>query len=347
MRAPPIRTAEDVDPATLGRFLRCRYSPEKAVFLEQHGDWWHRGARNRWIIEENGEVTAYCAVIPAALRVGGERIAAAWWADLVVGPEHRGEGLQRILDDMVRAAAPLIVGFPNALAAAIHRRHGWGVREDLEVRLLPLHPREIIKKQFSRSLAGAGLKLAAGLAAPLARSMRRRLERFEPRYSRLSSGPDAGDLAEIFAGEPEANVTTTSRDAEYLTWRYLDSPYRDELFVVTGGEENLPGVAAIVRVLSARGRKVARILDLFGALNKAEIVRDVLLLCARQAVALGACQVTALAANPVVARCLRGAGFWIRSRGRFCWHSGDARLRSLVARHPLHVVLGDSDNDEP
>ncbi len=73
---------------------------------------------------------AYCAVIPTAMRVAGERVDAAWWVDLVVDPDHRGRGLQRAFDEKVRAAAPLIVGFPNTLAAVIHRKHGWGVRED-------------------------------------------------------------------------------------------------------------------------------------------------------------------------------------------------------------------------
>ena len=347
MTQPAVRTAEEVDRAALDRFLRKAYSPEKATFLEKHGGWWHRGQHNRWVIEDGGEVAAYCAVIPTAVQVFGERVDAAWWVDLVVDSNYRGEGLQRALDEKVRAAAPLIVGFPNALAARIHRRHGWGVREDLEVRLLPLRPTEMVRTRASAGLVGAGLRLSALLVAPAARIFSRRLERFEPRWARVLDRPSAEALAEVFDRNWDAEVTTTFRDAEYLAWRYLEAPYRNELFVVVGGEGESPDVVTVIRVMRRGKGNVARVLDLFGALSEPEMVSDVLSLAAKHALTLGACQLTALSANQAISDSLRAAGFVVRTGARFCWTFGGRDLHSRIEGSFLHLALGDSDNDEP
>lgn len=347
MTSPVVRTAHDVDRAELDRFLRRTYPPSKASFLERHGGWWHRGQQNRWVIAEGREVVAYCAVIPTAMRVAGERVDAAWWVDLVVDPDHRGRGLQRVFDQYVRTAAPLILGFPNALAAAIHRRHGWGVREDLEVRLLPLRPGGVVRRSASGPITKAWLRLAALAAEPMAWVYRRRVERFEPRFSRIVEDPSAGELAEVFHRGEDPRVATTFRDADYLEWRFLDAPYRDEFFVVSGGVGAASDVAAVVRVMHDQRGTVARILDLFGALVETEVVRDVLWLAARHALSLGACQTTAMSASPSISGCLRSVGFAVRRRGRFCWTCSDGSVSSGINASTLHLVLGDSDNDEP
>jgi hypothetical protein len=336
-----------VDPTALDAFLGMVYRSEKAGFLARNGNWWHRGLNNRWVIEESGEVSAYCGVIPTTLQVAGERIEAAWWVDLVVAPERRGEGLQSIFDAQVRATAPLIVGFPNALAAAIHRRHCWGVRNDLEVRMLPLRPFEIIARRARSGPAGHIERIAAVVAAPYARRLRQKLESFEPRFSRLIDRPRAEELATVFAEGSDRTSTTTFRDAEYLAWRYLESPFRDKLVVIVGGEDSAAEVAAVLRILARANGTVARILDLFGQLEKERVVRDVLLMVSKVAYSAGAIQVTSMSANRSLSRTLRSIGFTLKSRARFCWLSGDRELQERIGVAPLHLALGDSDNDEP
>ena len=339
--------ASNVPQENLNRFFRRNFAPSKAAFLIAHGAWLHRGQNNQWVIEKDGEVAAYCAVIPTTMRVGGERVDAAWWVDLVVDPEHRGTGLEKVFDAKVKSTAPLIVGFPNAIAASIHRRHGWGVREDLEVRMLPLRPREISWRRAAGGFRRTGLRLAAVTAAPVARVLRRRLERFVPKCSRVLDQPGSEVLAEVFARGRDAAATTTHRDASYLAWRYLDAPYRDELFVVAGGAGSMADVAMVVRVLQGRRGTVARVLDFFGALSDAIVVRDVLWLAAKHALSIGAIQITAMSTNPSISKCLCAAGFLIRSRGRFCWTCADGGLHSRIEASTLRLVLGDSDNDEP
>jgi hypothetical protein len=336
-----------VDQAALASLLGRFYRADKAEFLARHGDWWHRGRNNRWVLEVNGELAAYCGVMPAALRVAGDRVEAAWWVDLVVAPKHRGQGLQPVFDARVRARAPLIVGFPNAVAAAIHRHHGWGVREDLEVRMLPLRPFSIVERRAEKGVARAAEYLAAIGAIPFAKLLRTRLERFQPRYSRPVDRPQPEELAAVFSEGSDATVTTTFRDAEYLLWRYLESPFRDELVFIIGGEHSAAQVAAVLRIMVRESGTVARVLDLFGVLENTEVVRDVLLLASKKALAAGAIQVTAMASNRSHSEVLRSVGFFVRSCARFCWVSNHRELQERIRTAPLHLVLGDSDNDEP
>jgi GNAT superfamily N-acetyltransferase len=347
MPTPDVRSADQVDPRALSSFLYQAYRPGKASFLDQHGEWWHRGQHNRWVIEQDGEVVAYCAVIPTVLRVAGERRPAVWWVDLVVDPAHRGRGLQHILDERVRSAAPLVVGFPNELAAAIHRRHGWGVRDDLEVRLLPLHPAGIVRHRAADNRPGPMMRSAALLAAPAAAVLRRRLMTRVSRFSGVLDRPGGGELAEIFSSAQLNGVATTDRDRDYIEWRYLGAPYRDELAVVGGGRGDRPSTIAVVRVMDGGGDTVSRILDLFGDLDDWEVVHDVLLTAARHSLRCGACQVTAMAANLGLLRHLRRAGFLAGSRARFCWRGSSSTDFATFGGPGLHVVLGDSDNDEP
>lgn len=347
MNGRVVRTAGDVDREALNHFLRRVYSERKADFLEHNGDWWHRGRRNRWVLEDRGTVVAYCAVIPSAMCVGGERVDAAWWVDLVVDPNHRGRGLQRAFDTRVREAAPLIVGFPNALAARIHRKHGWGVREDLEVRLLPLRPVDIVRRRALRGATALGMRAASVAAAPVAAWVRHRLNGFKPRYGTVVERPRTEDLAGIFRRNLESSSITTFRDEKYLNWRYLEAPWYDDLCFVVGGRRGVAEVAAVIRFVQNGKFTVAKILDLFGALNNRDVVRDVVWSAASQALSRGACQMTAMSSSRAVSAYLREAGFILRGRGRFCWTSNDDDLTTRFGATPLHLVLGDSDNDEP
>ncbi len=247
----------------------------------------------------------------------------------------------------MRAAAPLIVGFPNALAAKIHRRHGWGVREDLEIRMMPLRPRQIARGRAGTAGYRAVLRLAAVAAAPVGTKLRRRLEAYEPRFCRVLDRWDADELAAVFASARPSSAVTTDRDAGYLRWRYLDAPYRDELFVVGGGAGDALRVVVVIRVLERGGKTVARILDLFGDLGDGELVHDALMSAAKHAHSLGACQVTAMSARPEIARLLRTAGFSVGGRARFCWSASDGGVQATIGSADHHLVLGDSDNDEP
>lgn len=336
-----LLTAAEVDPDVFHAFLARFFGDGKAEFLRRHGAWWHAGDENRLVILAGGEVAAYCGVIPARCAIGGDVRDALWWIDLVVAPEFRGRGLQALFDREIRGRAPLLLGFPNELAAGIHRKHGWGVREDLRAVLAPLDPRRLNAVRRAKGVRGRLLRIAAWKLTPLARLWRRRLASYRPRAARRIDAPDVERWAELARGGA-AGLATTWRDADYLRRRYLEAPYRDQLLVYETGS-----LVLVSRRLERGGRVEERVLDLFGDLARGDELTDLLRTVLGDAVRAGAAQVTALAGNEELASTFRRSGFRLGSVARFCWSSSDREVMAALSRARLHWCLGDSDNDEP
>ena len=139
-----IVTAKEIEAEKLDRFMRKCFSRRKSDFLRLFGEWRHRGDENRFVVlDEKSDCVGYFASIPVEIRLGDKVYPARWWMDLYVPPEHRGKGIQRATDLRAKRQGSLHFGFPNHLAAKIHRKHGWKVRDDLKVRMLPLKVNQI------------------------------------------------------------------------------------------------------------------------------------------------------------------------------------------------------------
>ena len=143
MKTLEIISCDKVDWEDLNCFLKRFYGKTKGKFLTEHGDWWYKSHRNSLAIVKGSDIACYCALIPTCVSIRGIRKAALWWVDLVVAHRYRGMGLQSDIDRYLRESKELVLGFPNELAAMIHRKHGWGVREDGLVLMLPLIPDQI------------------------------------------------------------------------------------------------------------------------------------------------------------------------------------------------------------
>jgi hypothetical protein len=347
MTEPRLLTAGQVDPEQLHGFLERFFGPVKAAFLRDHGAWWHRGEDNRMVLTVEGEVAGYCAVIPTRCQVGDRSLDAVWWMDLVIDPKFRGQRLQSLLDVEVRRRSELLLGFPNALAAVIHRKHGWGVREDLASLVAPLRPLGLNAVRRTTGLKGVAVRGVAALAAGPFRLRRALLAGRDEdgELVRREVAPSAPELARI-ARLQEPSITAI-RDADFLRWRYLEAPVRDQLRIFTAGPAGQPRVAAILRLLPPELGGAARLLDVFGELRRDEMVLPLLRRIVCHGAAMGAPQITALAAHSRLARQLRRSGFWLRGPARFCWWSGDAEIMRLIAQGNHHWVVGDSDHDEP
>ena len=334
-------SAAEADRPALSAFLERAYGPVKAAFLDRHGAWWHGGDENRRVLTVDGVVAGYCAVLPARVRLAGRPRDAVWWIDLVIAPEFRGRGLQTHFDREIRERSELLLGFPNALAARIHACHGWGVREDLRVMLLPLVPPRLPAVMRPGGTRGVALATAARLVAPVAAGVRRRFARLDPGTARQLEAPDPDELSAIADCLP-ADFVTTDRTTAHLTRRYLDAPDHDTLRFYTAGS-----VALVVRRLVRGGQLVERWLDLFGDLDDRRHLGDLLRLARREAVRAGVVQITALATHPRLVTALRRAGFWMSTRTRFCWWSAERATMEALDGAPIFWVLGDSDHDEP
>lgn len=310
-------------------------------------DSWQVGSdENHLGVIVRGALAGYCALIPTRVLLQDRIAEAHWWIDLIVAPPFRGRGVQSLLDREVRQRYPLLLGFPNRTAAAIHRRHGWGVREDGRVYLLPLRPCRIRGVQKGRGLTGAALRSAAVCLSPAAVLWRQRLRRFQPRSARRCRGPEPERLARIFSAFQAPDAVTTSREESYFQRRYLDAPNRAELAFYEAGPPRAPSLILIARHQPRPEGLVTRILDLFGDLSDQAGVKDLLKFVLKDAIEIGACQVTGLNWSKALGPLWPALGFFIRARARFCWYSHSTKLMEGLRHAPLYWTLGDSDQDE-
>lgn len=342
-----ILDACEVDALTLNDFLASVYSSSKSTFIVENAAWLYRRQNNQWVVvNKNGQIVAYCAVIPTVCAVASELLSALWWVDLIVAPAFRGHGVQTLIDERIRSVADLKLGFPNKLAAVIHRKHGWGVREDGDILLLPLRPLAMPSIRRATGLRGIALRLMAVIVAPLLKGWQWRLRRYQPGTARRLPTIEPELLAAVFQRYYDPRTVTTHRDADYFRWRFGEAPYREELWVYVAGPISHPTHYLVARLLKQNPAPVLRVLDFYGDFTDLASMRDILWLAVYDAITQEAAQVTIMSFIAAFSGWLRRSGFVLRAVGRFCWHSEtDETMRAFSA--PQYWTLADSDNDAP
>lgn len=340
-----LLTASEIDPTQLTSFLERLFGNTKADFLREHGAWLHGGQDNRWVLLVDGVLAGYCAVIPTQVCLEGKELPAIWWVDIIVAPEFRGQGLQSYFDQKLQQDNLLKLGFPNELAAKIHRKHQWGVREDLQVRLCPLRPLKVNQVRFSQGTHGILLRLGA-LALSLFLFLFRlwlRVRKSARVFTEVQ--PSADTLAEIVKRAPAQAFATTCRDNAFFQHRFLDAPYAGELAWFFFGTKDKPSHYLVSRTFSYHGVAVTRVLDYYGDLEPKRPLRELLLAAAADADRKKSSQLTAMVTLPSMEALFKSAGYVFKTIARFCWLSSDQAIMNAFARS-LYFTLADSDNDE-
>lgn len=276
-------------------------------------------------------------------------MSAIWWVDLVINPPFRGSGYQTIFDEKIKSIAEIKLGFPNKLAATIHKKHKWHVRDDVKIQLCALYPSRIpALRQISGPL-NVLIKLFLLLLTPIYRAyLWLATSIYHTRRGYFLKKPDTSLLAGIFERNKPQNMVTTYRDSVWFQRRYLDAPYFNELAFYLIGPRSTPTHYLIARHLPSRqGRPpVTRILDLFGDFGDRAAIINLFNLVKTDAFQRNSVQITMMATSPELKWLAIRSGFWLSSSTRFCWIAPlNAQKQGLGSR--IYWVLGDSDNDEP
>ena len=347
MSSPFLLTAEQVEPGLLDAFLRRVYPPLKSAFLIEHGDWWHRSNANRLAIMVDGQVAGYCAVIPARVWVAGQLHNALWWVDIIIAPEFRGRGLQSLFDERIREMSDLLLGFPNEIAAKIHRKHGWGVREDTKILMLPFWPSQVKMVRSTPGWQGWVRRAGALALNPLAAFWRAWLLAQPTQHAWNMEQFDTDLLAEAFQRAPREGLNTTWRDASYFSWRYGAAPKPQEYAFYLAGKRDSPSHFLVARHINqADDVRYTRILDVFGDFADTDALRDLFTLVLQDAIRHGSGQVTVFATQLELHALARRFGFLFSAPVGFCWLSDSPALMKALAGEN-YWTLGDSDNDAP
>ena len=336
-----VMEAVQADAQELSAFLIESFGSTKGRFLIEHGDWYHRGPGSRFVALCDGVIAGYRGMIPTVCLFRGRELPAAWAVDLFVSPQFRGKGLQRLLDQRVSEATELLLSFPTPVGARIYGRQGSGLRDDLWRLRVPLHPKSLSGILESPGSRGKVLRAGAAGLSPLAAVFRVQVARYRPRYTEIVESLDVGEAEDLFRKYATSDVATTVRSVEFLTWRYLDAPYRKELvFFATG----LPGErthCAIVRYRLAEGSLRAVVLDMFGDFDSETGVADLARTIVQDAVLRGATEVDALVGSPKLARAMRSAGFLVSRPVVFRWLADAPGVHTAFSSTPLHWTMGD------
>ncbi len=340
-----LLTAAQVDKDQLDAFLQRTFGSHKADFLREHGEWLHGGNENRWVLLVDGVLAGYCAVIPTQLAVHQEVVPAIWWVDIMIAPEFRGQKLQSHFDKKLQEEGLLKVGFPNEIAAKIHRKHQWGVREDLKVLLCPLRPMQVGQVRNAHGWHRFIYKAGAAALSPMMGLFRLWLKSRRSSATKKVEFPDADLFARIFAQTRSETFVTTNRGHSYFRHRFLEAPYQDQLAYYTCALQENPTHLLIARTLERDGNKVVRILDLVGDLEDSKAIRELVFSALADAASAGITQVTIMVTLPQLLPILQKSGFIFKTMARFCWLSSNPDLMQILGGS-IYFTLADSDNDE-
>ncbi|NOZ07576.1 MAG: GNAT family N-acetyltransferase, partial [FCB group bacterium] len=269
-----IYSADEADPQQLKTLLDSCFAEEKSDFLRSQGSWYCNGRENQYVIATSpSEYVGYFALIPARLRVDEEVFPGAWLIDIYVLREHRVRRYESAADAFMREKYGLLIGFPNILAAKIHKKHGWGVRDDLKLQMFPLQPLKIPLVREARGLKGAVLKAAALLGTPLLQILKLTVSLTSTHGITKTQKADPDVLAALDSKMP-VRFRTIVRDRSYFQWRFLSAPHADQFkYYLAQGETGELELGLITRTFTRDGVTITRIVDLIGAVTNAELLK--------------------------------------------------------------------------
>jgi GNAT superfamily N-acetyltransferase len=341
-----VLNCSEVGAQKLDAFLRCCFSPKKCDFLQVHGEWRHRGNENRFVIlnTKNDELIGYFASIPTEILIRGDVEKALWWMDLFILPEYRGKGIQRVTDAAAKKRVELQVGFPNHLAAKIHKKHGWGVRTDYRVMMLPLKASRI---PHVKGLGFSRRVLALFFEALLYPTIN--IYRLIHNHSSQSSvkrlfNPSESVLAKAFAKHPSKYITT-NRNESYIKWRYLERPNVFYYDFFASGLEDEPDIVMVTRSFEHSGVKITRIVDVFGAIDDHSKLSGLIKHVICHALEKHSVYITIMATPKTLISFLKRHGFIFSFNSRFRWFSSNKLNMKAIERGICYWCLADSDND--
>lgn len=338
--------ASQIEENDLDVFLGKVYTPDHCKFLRDNGAWWHQANSNRLVILVDRNIAGYCSLIPSRIWVGGSVQPALWWVDLIIKPEYRGQGLQSLFDQHVRGLASLMLGFPNEIAGRIHQKHGWGVREDDRMMLLPLIPSKVRMVRTAEGMRGGLVRAGAYMLDPFVKAWKRWLAAQPTDLIEHLSLVDGNILASIFRNNVSTDVNTTWRDEGYFKWRYQNAPEPGEYSCFIASTHT-PTHYLIARHVSRNdGFTGTRILDLFGNVQNHATIKNLLISAIKDAIAHGSSQITLMASDPNIRHAAHQLGFIISRKFGFCWWSEKRDLMDAFEKNN-YWTLGDSDNDAP
>ena len=341
VKVRPGDIESDRDPAI--QLLRRHVNP---AYDRKRFDWLYHagpaGPGRLWMAEDGstGDVVGMAGAFPRRMVTESGPVTGWLLGDFCVAETHRALGpalqLQRAcLEDLAADGAPFCYDFPSRAMEAVYRR--LRIVPSLQLRRL-VRPLRISHRLRQRGgvwlgVAGKLVDVALGWAARPPRSA-----------GGLAVALHAGRCGEEFSALARrvgvAHGICGERSAEYLNWRYLDTPLERHELLTARSDGTLMGYVAVTRE-----ERVATLVDAFSVADEA--VSSALL---RHAVArlwtqgVADVRVAVVAPDPWLARLTR-IGFRRRGEAPVVVHAlPGAPLDAAVLQHSTWFLThGDRD----
>ena len=330
-----------------------RYTPEHRARLvallervgttqlsdEEFAWWFERNPAGEGIVSlgiDGDEVVGVAAMSFFRTLLDGAEARLAIPVNVATDPRYRGRGvfsaLERANEEAAaEAGSPLTVTFPNAASYPIFvSRLGWTSLPKLRLWARPLRAAAIVRYLLGRPGKRGGLRAPDATARRSHGLEVRRLESFGPETDVLGRRAAAGYGSHFV------------RDADYLQWRYLDSP-RDYRCFGAFRDGELEGVAVVGHTFK-HGVSAGFLADLVAAPDDARAVRALVSRAAREV--RGGADALVLLPPPSRShrRALLGSGFAPTNKQlRFIGKTLHDGARLDQRPEAWHFTLGDFD----
>jgi predicted N-acetyltransferase YhbS len=215
--------------------MKAAFGSAEAPLARERWDWLFRDAPGdlpaHYLVADASErLAGQFATVPLQLQHRGEPKRGLLVVDLATDPAFQQQGVFSALAREIYAGsasdAPIVFGFPNAVAAPIHYgRFDWVELRPFPFLIRPLgNVRRALRAAMPRlALAGALLDALASPVHALEQAFRRTSELGSASVVPLERFSEWAD--ELWRELSPTLGTCVVRDAAYLNWRFRSAPY--------------------------------------------------------------------------------------------------------------------------
>ena len=321
-------------PTSFAAYLRWGYERNPA-----HAD----SQAAHWVAEAGNAIIGFISGMPVRVKVGNRYMHLLWAQNFMVHGAYRGKSVGRRLFQQLEAAAPVFIATGlNPISRGLFVRKG--ARDvDADSHGVFCDSKRLCLKAMWENIRQGRVTLSARHAFSVVRMavLEKHLRSPGPHRARVESEPDIDASFDAFWHECSCAFPIIAvRDAEYLRWRYTESPFSDNYRIFAVRDSGAIRGYAIVT-------KNCKIEDFIVYPFDKKVfytLWDAVLTYARERQRLYVDCI--FPAHPHMARLFRSVGF-VKTHVRSCFvvkASADADLGEFVY-NPEHWYLSFGDSD--
>jgi GNAT superfamily N-acetyltransferase len=269
----PYRQGDEGGIVGLARQVFAEQPPDR--FSDAYWTWEFAdnadGPAALWVADDHGTIVGHYAVIPRALRIGGEVRTGSIVVDVMTHPDYRLQGMFTALGRVALADAgqrgiEFSYGFPiRADVMPGHLRLGWRHLFDLPILVRPLKFRPLVRRSIDLPLVSSALAGAAWAGYRcLARPILKHLNPLPSPQGAVVVQPvtHLDDRFDELWRETRGQFGIMAvREARYLTWRYFRHPYHRYTVLAAERGDQVVGYV-VIRTGELLGLRCGIIVDL-------------------------------------------------------------------------------------